>query len=374
MRSVIRIAERTSVSEVLGWTLSDDTEFVLFKSSSFLPGAQGIAVATLRTLGMSSSKLTLTCEFQEPGTASEAEDYLFGTPFGFSLVRLATTINFLPGIVPKGGNFKRLMGRLYVDERGCLGVGKQTSLISVDPRFPFPPVLKEDVQAGDVEFPAPSKFLSVLAEMAASIGFSRALTSAVESPLIDYIYEIARNSWEHGIPTACAPNASTRAVILEKIVIQENDQFGRYPDYLQEYLLRVKEEMGAQLGVGVLCVTVVDQGIGIQTTLPAKEGESDASRLERAFGDGESRKPKGSISRGMGLSKALSAAFKLRAMLQICSDGLLGMQDFSTGEDKYPGINLEVSRIANDLYFGTSISLFVPEFSGSLDQPSLFEG
>lgn len=374
MRSVIRINEKTSVDDVLEWVLDQEVRFVISKASSFLPGTQGIAMSALKSAVTHRAKISVTCEFHEPISTDDAENSPLGTPFGFSLARLATSIDFLPRLTPISGQIKRNLGRLYVQQKGRLGIGKQSSLVAIDPRFPFPPALKEDVQAGDTDFPAPSRFQSVLADIAASLGFSRALTSSFESDLVAYIYELARNSWEHGIPVSSIPSASTRAIILEKIVIQANDRFERYPTFLQEYLQRIRTESGADLGIGVLCITVVDQGEGIQGTLPAVENESESDRLERAFGEGESRKAKGAISRGMGLSKALSAAFHLRAMLQVCSGGLLGIQDFSTGEYKYPGIALKVTRLPVHLSFGTSISLFVPESSRSLDQPALFEG
>jgi len=106
---------------------------------------------------------------------------------------------------------------------------------------------------------------------------------------------------------------------------------------------------------------------------PDAPGESPASRFERAFLPGVTRKPQGEVKRGLGLSHALSAAHRMRARIEIHSSGVRFLQDFSLEEFPYP--KLDPRGITQDSSIdgcGTTISIWVPEFD-DLDQPDLFE-
>jgi len=210
------------------------------------------------------------------------------------------------------------------------------------------------------------------------MGFRHMLASTGESDVISFVYESLRNSWEHGISLDPPRRArSTRALIIEKIVLQKTDLASRQlsPE-LKDYLARIVEANHDDLGLGVICFSVADQGDGIQATLPAKTdypNETRAERLARAFVPGESRKPAGVVKRGLGLANIISAAHSLQALLRISSGDLVASQDFSYGEDKYPQLKLDSIRQLPDMApRGTCISIFIPEFAFDLDQHSLF--
>jgi hypothetical protein len=227
-------------------------------------------------------------------------------------------------------------------------------------------------------FPSPSTFAHLLNSEVRSMGFRRALASSEESSIVSFIYEAFRNSWEHGRSSDASRRArSTRALIIEKIVLQSGDLESRHlSDDLKSYLDRVAESNKGGLGLGVICFSIADQGDGIQTTLPLKDGaqhETPIERLARAFIAGESRKPVGIVQRGLGLPNVVSAAHSLQALMRVASGNLTAEQDFSLSEDKYPRLNLKsIKQLSDDVSCGTCMTLFVPEFAFDLDQRSLF--
>jgi hypothetical protein len=371
VKSLIRISDRTSAEDIAAWNLEGHVHFVLTSAASFIPGAQGLAISALRGFASSDPRISITCEFDEPASTTELEHTIFDSGFGFALVRLAKSISFPPSISPKSGSFKRLMGRLYLEKQGCLGSGKHAAILFVDPRYPFAPALKEDVYAGDPDFPPPSKFSEVLSRLSDGLGFQRLFHSTLESHLVGLVYELTRNSWEHGVQQEDSGAASSRALVLEKILFQSGDNFERFSDEIRSYLLRIKGG-GRKIGAGVLCITVADVGQGIHKTLPSLPGETSQQRLSRAFESGQSRKPPGAVSRGMGLANAISAAFQLQSLFLVYSSDLAASQDFSTGAEKYPGVRFELRERKGSFDCGTCITIFIPEYQENPDQQRLF--
>lgn len=370
----LALTEGTSLSDVSAWRFERDMEFVVSSSSDFQPGVQGVALSALRSIPERSVRAVLICDFEEPSDASEFEKSFFNTAFGFSIARLAKEIRFGKTAKKSRIGFKALLGQCYRRQGGMLGTGKQKALVFVDPHFPTPPVLQSSDTHPSTSFPLPSAFFPVLQGAAKSIGFSTALGSQAEAPILNYVYELTKNTEEHGIPTNEKLVRSTRALFVEKIALQSGEIAARQltPE-LRNFLLRTAESSDGNLGIGVACITVSDQGDGIQATLPPLPGEAPAARLNRAFKERESRKPPGETERGSGLVRALTSAFKLRALIQVSSGGLVGVEDYSTGEHKYPQIDLTEARVLTpDLSFGTSISLYVPEYSISPDQLRMF--
>jgi hypothetical protein len=369
---MIRLSQKTSMTDVLSWDLSSKTAFEIPRSAGFEVGVQGVALSSLRNVCSDGQALLLECEFNEPSTTESIDNTIFSTPFGYSLARLASEITFTN--TPASPKFKALLASIYNKRGGELGDGKQCSLVCVDPRFSLPPVLKRYVDKNSsAEFPAPSSFSTELRRMSVGMGFSNLLNSASETSLISYVYEIFRNALEHGVTGS--PTRSTRALILEKIVMQGSTLSSRQiSTELRGYLGRISEGSGDETGLGVMCITVADQGTGIQSTLPqAFDAETIEERFSRAFAVGESRKPKGLVSRGLGLPNAVTAAHKLSAMIQITSGGLTCTHDFSTGNDKYPVIDFSNTRhLPSKMILGTSISIYIPEYSINLDQRKLF--
>lgn len=371
--STIRISERTSVDEVIGWDLSKCQAARIVKRSSFEAGAQGLALASLAGLSSDGEDFLLDCDFEEPRTPEELNATLFSSAFGFAISRRAKRIHFVGK--PAAPEFKPALAALYKSKGGVLGLGTARSLVCVDPIFPLPPELAEaGMEQSDEGFPAPSVFGAMLQRTVHAMGFRRLLGSAGESSVVSFIYEALRNSLEHGIPSDFTRRSrSTRALVVEKIVLQSSDVASRrLSPELKEYLARISEGK-KNLGLGAACFTVADQGDGIQFTLPAKQDESAEQRLARAFQPGESRKPSGVVKRGLGLPAVVSAAHHLQALVRITSGNLDLTQDFSTGEHKYPTLEFgSVRELPSTFLAGTCVSIFLPEFSRDLDQGSLF--
>lgn len=371
----IRVHERTSIDDVLEWRVAECDTISVSRRSSFEPGAQGLALAALASVRPGRDAPCLDCDFEEPGTPDELESTFFGSAVGFALPRLISDVRFNRASASTG--FKRLLGELYKDRRGILGSGRSKAVVCADPVFPVPPCLESQEAATD-PLPSPSAFASLLNTEVEKMGFRRMLGSTAESSIVSFVYEALRNSWEHGISLDAHRRArSTRALIIEKIVLQTADLASRQisPE-LKDYLTRVVEANRDELGLGVICFSVADQGDGIQSTLPAKAenpNETLAERLARAFIPGESRKPDGVVKRGLGLPNIVSAAHSLQALLRVTSGDLVASQDFSYGEDKYPHLRLgSIRQLPGQAPRGTCVSLFVPEFSLDLDQRSLF--
>lgn len=376
--TTIQVQERTALDDVLAWRLSSCETLRLTKRSSFEPGAQGLALATLATLKPSASSVLLECEFDEPTDLAQLEATAFASAFGFAIVRLVRRIHFFGK--PASEGFKPLLSALYKTHGGILGSGSTRSVVCPDPVFSLPPVLGQAGRIPSPEFfPPPSSFTLLLNSLVETMGFRRLLASTEESSVVSFVYEALRNSWEHGLSIDSARRArSTRALIAEKIVLQRGDLANRHlSKELKEYLGRITEANRGDLGLGVICLTVADQGDGIQTTLPPKSGmpgETAIQRLARAFLPGESRKPAGVVKRGLGLPSVVSAAHHLQAYIRITSGNLVISQDFSTGESKYPTLNFEeVKQLPGDFVCGTCVSIFVPEFAFDLDQTALFK-
>jgi len=372
--TTIRIQERTALDDVTAWCLTSCDTLRASRRSGFEPGAQGLALGSLAALGPRSNEILFECDFDEPRNSDEIRATIFATAFGFALARLAKRIQFAGK--PASAAFKPLLSTFYKSSEGVLGIGTTRSVVCADPVFPLPPSL---APAGTIpspeSFPAPSAFASLLNGIVKDMGFRRLLASSEESGVVSFVYEALRNSWEHGLAADPIRRArSTRALIVEKVVIQGSDLANRrLSAELKAYLERVAEANQGDLGLGIVCFTVADQGDGIQTTLPARAEESTEARLARAFLPGESRKPAGVVSRGLGLPNVVSAAHRLQALIRITSGNLAIGQDFSTGENKYPRLDYQaVGRLPDGFTSGTCVSIFLPEFAFDLDQANLF--
>lgn len=368
--TTIRIHERISTEEVLSWRVLDCSVIRLGRRGSFEPGGQGLALSSLAAINPQSSPLVLACDFDEPQSAEDFDDTPFSSAFGFALVRVVRRIEFNGQVA--SDSFKVRIGNWYKEKEGILGSGSSTSVVCPDPIFFLPPALAKHSAGEDDSYPAPSAFQALLARLVQRMGFSRLLGSSAESEIIDFVYEALRNSQEHGVTTdPYRRSRSTRALIVEKLVLQGNLANRQLSDELRDYVERIVEG-NRNLGLGVVCLTVADQGDGIQTTLPPRIDESDEARLARAFEPGESRKPTGVVKRGQGLPNIVSTAHRLQALVKITSGDLQISQDFSLSDHPYPKIDFDrVRRLAVNRR-GTTVSIFFPEFGFDIDQKPLF--
>lgn len=373
--TTIRLTERVATDDVVDWQLATCTVIRFGKRGSFEPGAHGLALATLAGMNLPAQDVLLDCEFDEPTNKQEVEATLFSGAFGFALTRVVKRIQFAGR--PASAKFKPLLSAVYREGGGILGIGASVSVVCPDPVFQLPPALLTDEESeGPDSYPPPSAFTLLLRKVLKDMGFRRLLGSTEESSIVGFVYEALRNSLEHGMPgDAARRSRSTRALIVEKVVLHASDLAGRrLSPELKQYLERIAEANEGSLGLGIACLTVADQGQGIQGTLPEKAEESEDARLARAFEPGESRKPAGVVSRGLGLPKVVSAAHHLQALIHVASGNLVVGQDFSTGESKYPKLDFRaVRRMREGFVSGTSISVFVPEFGFDLDQRTLFK-
>lgn len=373
--NTVNIAERSTIEDVRTWNMSAIDGFRLTKSSSFEPGAQGLALAKLAA--HQKGHLEVQCAFTEPQTISEFESSLLGGPFGISLIRHAYKVTFGANNTPMTKGFDECLAAYYREGGGLLGKGQSCALVCVDPAHSIPLKLKAYARHEDRDFPVdPSGFRKLLASMASLLGFRSFLSSATEASLSAFIFECFVNSHEHGQSTRNAvARKGVRTLLMEKIVMSSTTKHDRLSNDLQEYIARCAEAAKSKLGLGLVCITIADQGDGIQETLPAESvQETPVARFARAFLPGVTRKPHGEIKRGLGLSHALSAAHKMRARIEIHSAGIHFVQDFSLEENKYPALDTE-AIIANEacLGCGTTVSIWVPEFDAGLDQPDLFD-
>lgn len=372
--TTVRVSDRTSIDDVVAWQLPTCAVLRIGKRSAFEPGAQGLALASLAGVVPGANDISLECEFDEPRDWQELSSTPFAAAFGFALARLVRRISFAGA--PASQGFKALLGILYKQCGGVLGAGTSRSVVCADPVYSLPPGLTETSAMWDAgSFPPPSAFATMLSRTVKEMGFGRLLASTEEGGIVSFIYEALRNSLEHGVSSAPGRRArSTRALIVEKIVLQGADLTHRHLSAdLKAYLERISEANAEALGLGVACFTVADQGDGIQATLPANKDETAQVRLARAFEAGESRKPSGVVSRGLGLPALVAAAHRLQALIRVTSGNLDIGQDFSTGEHKYPQLDFRGVRVLpNTLACGTCVSVFVPEYSVDLDQRSLF--
>lgn len=360
------------MEDVLSWNLLTCDSIVISKRSGFEPGAQGLALACLASIDSRKTRTVLCCEFEEPQTEMAFDETLFASGFGTALSRLVIRIEFQGSAC--SDSFKAFLAQVYKTKDGIFGAGNSMSVVCPDHVFSIPPAL---TRLGDDtnDYPPPSSFQQLLTRIVQHMGFQRVLGSAEESSIISFIYEAFRNSLEHGISIdAVRRRRSTRALIIEKLVLQGDISQRQLSPDLKDYLQRISEYRRSDLGLGVVCLTVADQGDGIQATLPSKGEESSVQRLARAFEPGESRKPAGIVSRGLGLTSVVASAHRLQALVRITSGSLQVGQDFSLADDKYPRLNFDsVRMLSDDIPRGTSVSIFFPELGFDIDQKPLFD-
>lgn len=369
------IDENCTIDDVRAWDMSVVDGFRLTRSSSFEPGAQGLALAKLAT--HKKGELVMQCAFPEPVSAEEFEACMLGGPFGISLIRHTKEKSFGRPDKTASKAFDENLARFYLQRGGLLGKGQNCALVCVDPGHKLPSKLLAYAKNEDKDFPLDeSDFRQMLTSMAVALGFRSFLNSSTESPLNSFVFECFVNSQEHGQSTKNkVARQGVRALLIEKVIVQATTKLDKLSKGLQDYIARATESPESKLGLGLVCLTIADQGDGIQVTLPpASPDESAKDRFARAFVREVTRKPQGAIKRGLGLSHALTAAHKLRARIEIHSSGIHYVQDFSFDEHPYPQLDRNaVVEDSSTQGCGTTVSIWVPEYAPGLDQPDLFD-
>ena len=127
--SDIFLTSKIGLNEIVAWRFDEETSFLITRAASFEPGVQGIALSLLRTVAQGATRIKLVCEFDEPLADDELSSSIFGTPFGFSLARLASYISFGRERSSASEGFKSRLGALYMRAAGAFGTGREQSLV-----------------------------------------------------------------------------------------------------------------------------------------------------------------------------------------------------------------------------------------------------
>ncbi|MDF1821706.1 MAG: hypothetical protein P1U64_09045 [Alcanivoracaceae bacterium] len=367
----LKVSAVTSIDEVMSWNMTGDVEIELTKSSSFEFGIEMFALARLASARNDDLNINVYASFNEPNDFEDLENCIFSTAFGFSLARVSSSVRFNGALASK--DFKPLLSSYYRSHRGVVGIGKKLSIVSIDPVYPVPEIFSPQEFDGALPIPGPSSFKKALSEQSRKMGVSDGFFSLNEKGLTQFLYETFRNSCEHGWSASDGFQRSTRSVTIEKLNVRKPDDIPKSSSHdLASYLGRVLVSEKDHFDSGFLCISVADQGLGIQKTLPEYSGESPQKRFIRAFKDGESRKPDGVVQRGLGLGNAISAAMALDAYVRIFAGGFFYEQDFSKDDQKYPSLNGSLLREIDSSLHGTVFSIIFPRSGFSSVQAGLF--
>jgi hypothetical protein len=371
MAGTINLKRETTLSDVAGWLRDGAAEmtFIVWPNSDFTTAVEGVALTVLRELWASGRVIHVDCRFGVEAAVRVQDLGLFDGLFGLCLAVVAKTIRSASSDQVRPALLQRLWDRVR-QGRGCIGHGKRLAIVSRDPDVPVPAILR----TGSTHFPQRAHFAPVLQGVAHDMGFGnfglrkRTILTADEEAALTFLYETARNSHEHG-----RHDRDDRAVhgirgtIIERLIFTsrgEVDARSTLPEWQRQYAARVWPRM--ERSKRIVAYTVVDLGSGIQNTLPpVVPEESPWDRLNRAFRDGETRKPKGTdVEAGVGLYKVAQAAMNLKALLVVKSGELLGFADFSV--DRHAGSPfLEPWPEGLDVgHQCTSVTLMWPDCSG----------
>jgi hypothetical protein len=235
------------------------------------------------------------------------------------------------------------------------------------------------MRSGEIRFPTRDRFAAVMFEQARNLGaggFAKRRYSLSEEDSITFLYESARNSFEHArVDGAGMPIQGVRGILVEKLVFGSQAEMAArkdIADFQKQYLTRIWNTLSP--AKRVITYSVVDLGPGIQWTLPsANASESPMARLERAFRPGQTRKSHGlDMEAGMGLSKLYAAARRVRALLIVRSAELTCVLDFSQSATSSEIGLRELPGTPSCGSIGTALTLLWPDIEGAGDQGRLF--
>lgn len=375
----IRLSRNISAQDVEGWTepLEEPMRFVVFKSCAFEPEAEGLALSYLARAVEVGASISLHCEFELPTTSMEFYSTLLSSIFGYTLIRSCQAAFFLGSEADEKAALRSFSGRTYDDNLGVVGLGNEVRLISFDPKRPIPKALLSSTEALDRQgLPLPSAFHQDILKILGGMGLQEIASPTTLPVLISFIHELFINTCQHGLPQSeKIGSISTRGIGLSKIAYSIPQLHTRQISvHLREFLERIAEMQKKQSNLLVVCISVMDMGVGIQHTLPPlKDVEETASeRLLRAFKLGESRKSNATTESGAGLHRVVEVAHRLGARLQVSSAGIRLVKDFSFGEDKLPSMAGAIETTLPEHFCnGTSVEIFIPRLVTNIDQQEL---
>ena len=366
MTTTVRLKQNTSFSDIAAWTASEDLCFILTRESGFELLVEPFALSRLYDLSRRGVRVSLEVLYDVPPLDSLAAGNVAGlgllaSLFGLALLQIAQSVTYGAGRRLITDQLRYAVWELVISSKGRLGSGDYVVILSRDPDMPLPAVLRDASRSADARaFPLRGPFATLLRTIGKEMGIATDIAAApVEEALITFLYEVAKNAYDHGrFSHAGAALRGVRGIVIQKLRARSLEEFltrRTLPLQLKTYLTRLAAPIS---GVGVLAaVSVVDTGLGIHRTLLGKPGESEWERLGRAFLPGESSKPIGIEGRGQGLNHvidALTSCTALRAFLQVRSANMLAYRDFtdqSVGTDAGP---YALRRLGDDLRTDTS--------------------
>jgi hypothetical protein len=362
----IQIPDWSSIEDAWSWDCKcgDEVEFRIKRESGIQLFATGAAIAAVHRIRSKASTISIRCEFTFPTEPIETWRMqqwpgFFLTLVGVAMLHASRHIIDSSGVDLSSSVFDAMWCQILTNTGGIVGDGKSQALVSREFDSPIPEALRSSETH---KLPSRREFEQVLGKLGQGLGAGkRFFGSSTEAALSSFLFETFRNCIEHAKP----PSEGIWGIVIEKIILQSTDEIsrrGQIPSFIREVFgqrFRKKNQIW-------ICVTVADFGCGIQGTLPPFPGESEWSRLIRAFERGVSRKPRsGSPNRGQGLANIIDSAARLSACIFVNSAGLAAFNEAEPSNPIWSKVEVPPGL------HGTSVSLLWPIGGESPDQETL---
>ena len=375
---VLDLNKRIGIQDLGKWDATSDSrlDIRVTRGASFEVGVDGVALGILHELRLKSVEIDLQITFDPVDDLGRPTDF-FQSLTGLSMLFSSARISIVSDeSSPKFAAPAARLWRYVVYCGGEIGDGQERLVVIRDPDYALPTHLQQGASA---KFPFPDAFNQLLLRMSKSLADNLEFSGLpTDEAVVNFLYEAALNSHEHGRFTAEYAQLKTipstiRGFTLEKYRFNSRSELNSRTNLspeVRQYFERAWP-LG-RAGASFLAATVADVGPGIQNTLSSiSQSEDDWDRLERAFLPGVTRKPAG-VAKGLGegLPNIVSSAQRLNALLLVCSGGLLGQYNLLSKQEG----PLRLSRIheSPNKRGGTSLTLVWPVLLGRSDQGELF--
>jgi len=375
-----QIGPDTGVLPIAKWHArsGEPCVFSITKNATFSPFAEAIALAKLTDLFDAGATIQTRLEGVHLDLSNAdtlfrtSPSILFGL-FGIHLAYVSTTVVDYSARNVRDELIRTLwteVGRRIEGVRGATRkvggalVGRQKiSIVCRDPDYPIPDCLREKEVTG---LPTGAKFHDMYLRLVRDTSQQDSFRlPAGNRDLTTFLYEAFTNAHEHGrVRKHRTSSCLIRGILFERIGMHRFEAAHArraLEGPLRDYILRMRA--APDPSAGFLAVSIIDVGLGIHNTLPARKNETPWERVNRAFRVGESCKPIGAdIQRGNGLELVLSACESLRALLLISSGSELGFFDGSNAKRGGDNALKRFSDWCECKSCGTSLTIVFPSF------------